>query len=105
MSKLSQEDQYEARYGTREVTVDSTARGIHDLRRRVHFPYGVIESNKITTKRESMKRVFVIEDDKDIVELVRYNLEKEDFQVTSSADGATGLHKCANLRPTCWCWI
>ena len=30
---------------------------------------------------EMMKRVLVIEDDKDIVELVRYNLEKDGFQV------------------------
>ena len=28
-----------------------------------------------------MKRVLVVEDDKDIVELVRYNLEKDGYQV------------------------
>jgi len=44
-----------------------------------------------------MKRVHVIEDDKDIVELVRYNLEKDGFQVTASADGGTGL---AQIRKT-----
>jgi len=44
-----------------------------------------------------MKRVHVIEDDKDIVELVRYNLEKDGFQVTASGEGATGL---AQLRKT-----
>jgi two-component system alkaline phosphatase synthesis response regulator PhoP len=81
------------------LLLDSTAGDILGLRRRVHFPYGVIESNKTTTKRESMKRVFVIEDDKDIVELVRYNLEKEDFQVTSSADGATGLAQVRKSPP------
>ncbi len=38
-----------------------------------------------------MKRILIIEDDKDIVELVRYNLEKEDFQVASAGDGVRGL--------------
>ena len=38
-----------------------------------------------------MKRILIIEDDKDIVELVRYNLEKEGFQVSSEEDGLNGL--------------
>lgn len=44
-----------------------------------------------------MKRVLLIEDDKDIVELVRYNLDKEGFQCASAGDGATGL---AQIRKT-----
>jgi DNA-binding response OmpR family regulator len=46
-----------------------------------------------------MKRVLVIEDDKDIVELVRYNLEKDGFQVVSSGDGATGLAQTRKSPP------
>ena len=38
-----------------------------------------------------MKRVLIIEDDKDIVELVRYNLANEGFQVSSASDGPGGL--------------
>lgn len=38
-----------------------------------------------------MKRVLIIEDDRDIVELVRYNLANEGFQVTAAHDGSTGL--------------
>ena len=38
-----------------------------------------------------MKRVLIIEDDRDIVELVRYNLTQEGFQVTAANDGASGL--------------
>jgi phosphate regulon transcriptional regulator PhoB len=38
-----------------------------------------------------MKRILIIEDDRDIVELVRYNLANEGFQVSASLDGATGL--------------
>ena len=42
-----------------------------------------------------MKRILIIEDDRDIVELVRYNLANEGFEVTSVADGSAAL---ASLR-------
>ncbi|PYU22493.1 MAG: DNA-binding response regulator [Acidobacteria bacterium] len=38
-----------------------------------------------------MKRILIIEDDRDIVELVRYNLANEGFEVTASAEGSAGL--------------
>ncbi len=38
-----------------------------------------------------MKRILIIEDAPDIVELVRYNLANEGFQVSEAGDGATGL--------------
>ncbi len=38
-----------------------------------------------------MKRLLIVEDDKDIVELVRYNLEKEGYQVAASGDGLSAL--------------
>lgn len=38
-----------------------------------------------------MTRLMVIEDDPDIVELLRYNLEKEGFEVLSEEDGEAGL--------------
>jgi phosphate regulon transcriptional regulator PhoB len=44
-------------------------------------------------------RILVIEDDKDIVELVRYNLEKEGYQVTACSDGATGLAQVRKSPP------
>jgi phosphate regulon transcriptional regulator PhoB len=44
-----------------------------------------------------MKRVLLVEDDKDIVELVRYNLEKDGYQFLSASDGGTGL---AQIRKT-----
>ncbi len=46
-----------------------------------------------------MKRILIIEDDRDIVELVRYNLEKEGFQVTAAGDGATGLAQLRKSPP------
>jgi phosphate regulon transcriptional regulator PhoB len=46
-----------------------------------------------------MKKILVIEDDRDIVELVRYNLEKEDYQVLAAGDGATGLAQLRKSAP------
>jgi DNA-binding response OmpR family regulator len=47
----------------------------------------------------SVKRIHIIEDDKDIVELVRYNLEKEGFQVIATSDGVTGLAQVKRAPP------
>lgn len=46
-----------------------------------------------------MKRVLIIEDDRDIVELVRYNLENEGYQVTAATDGSTGLAQVKKSPP------
>ncbi|MFZ0641265.1 MAG: response regulator [Candidatus Acidiferrales bacterium] len=44
-------------------------------------------------------RILVVEDDKDIVELVRYNLEKDGYQITACGDGATGLAQIRKSPP------
>jgi len=46
-----------------------------------------------------MKKILIIEDDRDIVELVRYNLEKEGYRVLASVDGATGLVQARKSLP------
>jgi len=46
-----------------------------------------------------MKRVLLIEDDRDIVELVRYNLAREGFQVAAATDGASGLAQVRKSPP------
>jgi two-component system phosphate regulon response regulator PhoB len=46
-----------------------------------------------------MKRILVIEDDRDIVELVCYNLEKEGFQIAATGDGITGLAQTKKSPP------
>lgn len=46
-----------------------------------------------------MKRVLIVEDDKDIVELVRYNLEKEGFYVGAAVDGLAGLAQVKKSPP------
>ena len=46
-----------------------------------------------------MKRILIIEDDRDIVELVRYNLANEGFEVTAVADGSAGLSVLRKSAP------
>jgi phosphate regulon transcriptional regulator PhoB len=46
-----------------------------------------------------MKRILIIEDDKDIVELVRYNLEKEDYRIEAASDGLSGLAQVKKSPP------
>ena len=46
-----------------------------------------------------MKHILVIEDDPDIVELLRYNLERESYRVTSAVTGSEGLAELQRERP------
>ena len=46
-----------------------------------------------------MKHILVIEDDPDIVELLRYNLERESYRVTCAVTGSEGLSELQRERP------
>jgi phosphate regulon transcriptional regulator PhoB len=50
-------------------------------------------------REPNMKRVLIIEDDRDIVELVRYNLANEGFQVNAAFDGTSGLTSLKKSPP------
>jgi len=43
--------------------------------------------------------ILVIEDDRDITELIRYNLEQEGFRVSAVADGERGLEAAMRSKP------
>jgi len=43
--------------------------------------------------------ILVIDDEKDLIELVRYNLEKEGYDVIAATDGQTGLDVATKHRP------
>jgi len=43
---------------------------------------------------EAREKILIIEDEKDLVRLIRYNLEKERFRVLAASDGRIGA----------WCW-
>lgn len=46
-----------------------------------------------------MKRILIIEDDPDIVELLRFNLERESYRVASAASGSAGLEALRREPP------
>src|SRR5580658_7274772 len=50
-------------------------------------------------KPAAMKRILLIEDDRDIVELVRYNLSREGFDVVAVGDGSSGLAQLRKSPP------
>lgn len=54
---------------------------------------------KTCTKGMAKKEILVVEDEKDLIELIKYNLEKEGFQVISAADGEEGLRLVQRRRP------
>ena len=59
-------------------------------RRVLRYAHGIVNTRA---------RILIIEDDKDIVELVRYNLEKEGFQALACGDGASGLGQIKKSPP------
>jgi phosphate regulon transcriptional regulator PhoB len=61
--------------------------------------YATLPSSRRAVHKNSMKRVLIIEDDRDIVELVRYNLANEGFQVSAAHDGSTGLSTLKKTPP------
>ncbi len=46
-----------------------------------------------------MKQIYIVEDEKDIVDLLRYNLEKEGYRVLSSLDGAEAIKRIPEKSP------
>ncbi len=50
----------------------------------------------MTTAKE---KILIIEDEKDLVKLIRYNLEKEKFRVTTARDAETGLKLARKTKP------
>ncbi|HEX9761357.1 MAG TPA: response regulator [Candidatus Acidoferrales bacterium] len=46
-----------------------------------------------------MRKILIIEDEKDIIELLRYNLEKEGYHVAAVGDGMSGLAQLRKASP------
>src|SRR5215469_10194326 len=72
---------------------------LRDHAYRIAPPYGTLLPMRSGLRVPLMKRVLIIEDDKDIVELVRYNLTNEGFQVTAAFDGTGGLSALRKTPP------
>jgi len=66
---------------------------------RIKSLYGTLPESRPAERTIGMKRVLIIEDDRDIVELVRYNLANEGFQVNAAYDGGAGLTALKKSTP------
>ena len=66
---------------------------------RISPGYDTLPPSQRPVRSTRMKRILIIEDDRDIVELVRYNLANEGFQVNGANDGATGLSTLKKSPP------
>jgi DNA-binding response OmpR family regulator len=49
--------------------------------------------------RRPLKRILIVEDDEDIVKVIRVTLEREGLEVAARHDGASGLAEVRRLRP------
>src|SRR6185369_12031101 len=49
--------------------------------------------------RNTLQQIFVVEDEKDLVDLLTYHLEKEGYGVLSEMDGETALKKIPVKMP------
>src|ERR1700751_1349897 len=83
------------------MTVLKPVHGTLTQKAAYHIPSGCdrLAPSRRPVRSDRMKRILIIEDDRDIVELVRYNLANEGFQVSSAHDGATGLNTLKKTPP------
>ncbi|MCS7032512.1 MAG: response regulator transcription factor [Phycisphaerae bacterium] len=58
---------------------------------RSHAPASGVSKNR--------KRILVVDDEKDLLELVRFNLERNGYEVITAADGNTALELAAKQSP------
>src|SRR5579862_5423886 len=68
-------------------------------RRPVACPNRWTQHQARRSNRMSKGTILVIDDEKDLIELVRYNLEKEGYDVIAATDGQSGLEVIKKHRP------
>src|SRR5947208_13705972 len=49
----------------------------------------------------SGKTILIVEDERDVVDLLTLSLRKAGFMTSSTTDGAVGLHKARTEKPAC----
>src|ERR1700716_1109611 len=86
---------------TSSITVTLESSGEHQQSNAflISRPYGTLRSSRRAERATCMKRILIIEDDRDIVELVRYNLANEGFQVQAAFDVTSGLNTLKKTPP------
>ena len=50
-------------------------------------------------KKNANKRILIVDDEKDILEMLKYNLEKEGFDVNSALNGKSAVEIAGKIKP------
>lgn len=50
------------------------------------------------------RKVLIVDDERSIVDILKYNLEKDGMKVVSAYDGAEGLRLPGARTRTSYCW-
>src|SRR5439155_1619329 len=66
---------------------------------RIVRTLGMLALDRKTETTAMATKVLIVDDEKDLVDLVRYNLEKEGFQCLLASDGLTALRLAREQRP------
>jgi two-component system alkaline phosphatase synthesis response regulator PhoP len=61
------------------------------------FPVGLPQRNFLMEPKQ--RKVLIADDEPDIVEILKYNLEKEGYEIISAKDGDEALHKAKLTSP------
>lgn len=80
-------------------TVSLPRQGVQPAAYPMQRRWGTLSASQGAARPTGMKRILIIEDDRDIVELVRYNLANEGFQVSAAHDGSSGLATVKKTPP------
>jgi two-component system, OmpR family, phosphate regulon response regulator PhoB len=67
--------------------------------RKLHWQTGAVSAIKLQMEAAAGNTILIIEDERDVVDLLALNLHKAGFAISAAADGATGLEKARNEKP------
>jgi two-component system response regulator VicR len=59
----------------------------------------LMENNENETYEEDKKKILAVDDESSIIDLLKFNLEKEGYKFISAADGEEGFNKVLNEKP------
>ena len=53
----------------------------------------------------NQKKILLIDDEQDILEILSYNLEKEGYQVSTASNGNEGIEKAKQISRILFYWM
>lgn len=69
------------------------------VNRKWNAPYSVLKEAKDKQKTMSKIKILVVDDEPDILEILKYNLEREDYTVITASNGEEGIRLAEQESP------